>query len=277
MAIETVDGIVKAMGNASLNSRVQIDKASFGSATTGGYHSLWRAGGIPAQANIPTITPVICDKNLLGTFSFNNQTLPATNYIDQAAFNNSNAAMTIEIHDRLAHMGGLNLTLLTSQNVLMDLATLSVPLSRLGSSNYDKVSWWLEVYADGGGTASNATINVTYDDNSTGNLTVIAVGGTIRTSRLIPLIPPVTANGRFIKAINTVILSASTGGAGNFGFTATVQKCVFPLDLSNRTQVFDWAQTGHPEIPNDSALQIIVQTSTSSTGTLRGFVKITNG
>ena len=274
MAITTVDGIVSALGNQSFNNRNQIDKASIANATANGFHSLWRATGIPAQGAIPT-TAQLTTKDLLGSLYFTNQTLPATNYIDHANLVSSNSAMTIEIHDRLVHMGGLNLTLLTSQTVSMDLATLNVPAARLGNSSYNEVSWWLEVYSDGGATASNATINVTYDDASTGNLAVVAVGATLRTTRMIPLIPAV--QGRYIKGINSVILSASTGTAGNFGFTATRQKAVLPLDIANRSQVFDWAQIGHPDIPNDSCLQFIVQTSTTSTGTLRGAVKITNG
>lgn len=274
MAITTVDGIVSALGNQSFNSRNQIDKASIANATANGFHSLWRATGIPAQGAIPT-TAALPTKDLAGSLGFTNQTLPVTNYIDHANLASANAAMTIEIHDRLAHMGGLVLNVLTSQTVSMDLATLAVPAARLGHADYDEVSWWLEVYSDGGATASNATINVTYDDASTGNLAVVAVGGTLRASRMIPLIPAV--QGRFIKGINTVILSASTGTAGNFGFTATRQKAVLPLDIANRSQVFDWAQIGHPNIPNDSCLAFIVQTSTTSTGTLRGAVKITNG
>jgi hypothetical protein len=274
MAITTTDGIANALGNPAFNSRNQINKASIANATANGYHSLWRATGIPAQGAIPA-TAALCTNALLGSMNFTNQTLPDLNYIDYAHFNSSNAAMSIEIHDRLAQMGGLVLNVLTSQNVLMNLATLAIPNARLGDSNYNQVSWWLEVYSDGGATASNATINVTYDDDSTGNLAVVAVGGTLRASRLIPLIPAV--NGRRIKGINTVILSASTGTAGNFGFTATRQKSVCPLNIANRTEVFDWAQLGRADVQNDSALALIVQTSTTTTGTLIGAVIITNG
>jgi hypothetical protein len=272
--IDTVDGIVKALGNNS--SRIVIDKASIANAVAGQFISMWRATGFPAQAAIPT-TPVLCTKAITGAVGFTNQTAPADSYLAYAFLTSSNSGTTIEIHDRLIHNGGLVLNLATSQvtNLPLNLETLGVVADRIGEANYSDVQWWLEVYSDGGATASNATINVTYDDNSTGNLAVVAVGGTLRASRMIPLITAVS--GRFIKAINSVILSASTGTAGNFGFTATKIRSTLPLALANKGEIFDWANLGFPEIANDSCLQFIAIPTTTSTGTLRGGGKIAHG
>lgn len=270
--ITTVDGIVNALGNNS--SRIVIDKSSIANAIAGGVHSLWRATGFPAQASIPT-TAVLCTKSITGAIGFQNQIAPADSYLAYAFASSSNNATTIEMHDRLVQMGGLNLTLLTAQSVVMDLATLLVPTDRLGEANYSEVQWWLEVYADGGATASNATINVTYDDLSTGNLAVVSVGGTLRASRMIPLLSAI--NGRFIKAINFVTLSSSTGTAGNFGFTATRIRANLPLPLANKSEIFDWANLGFPEIANDSCLFFVATPTTTSTGTLRGGGKIAHG
>ena len=105
MAIETVDSIVKALGNNS--SRIIIDKASIASQTANSYCSLWRATGQPGQGAIPAATAV-CNNNTLGTINFAQQTLPATSYGAYLELATGNAAMTLELHDRLAHMGGLN-------------------------------------------------------------------------------------------------------------------------------------------------------------------------
>jgi len=212
-----------------------------------------------------------------GAMGFTNQTSPVSSYLAWMSLNSSNSAMSPEIHDRLAHLGGLVLNVTTSQAVTgLDLATLGVVADRLGDANYSDVQWWLEVYTDGGATASNATINVTYDDASTGNLTVVAVGGTLRAGRLIPLTPliPTAQQGKFIKGVNSVILSASTGTAGNFGFTATRPRTAVSLEVANKTERFTWADLGLPEIPNDSCLQVVMITSTTSSGTLRGGGKI---
>ena len=279
MTISTLDGVVNALGNNS--SRFVIDKANLANAAAGQYFSLWRATGQPGQGAIPT-TAATCDNTLTGSMNFTQQTAPATSYGGWANAACSNSAVTIEIHDRLMHMGGLVLNILTSQTVNLDLNanTGSVNLdARKGDSNFSDVQWWLEVYTDGGATASNATINVTYNDNSSGDLTVVAVGGTLRAGRAIPLnnLIPAAAAGKYIRDINTVILSASTGTAGNFGFTCTRPRMTMPLNVANKMEIFDWAALGYPEIFNSSCLWPIELCSTTSTGTVRGGGKIAHG
>ncbi len=275
MAIQNADQLINALGNNS--SRLVIDKASLANATAGGYHSLWRATGQPAQGAIPGTTAAICNKSLAGSFQWPNQTAPVTSYLGYLFAVSANAAMTLEIHDRLAHMGSLVLNVTTAQTVNLDLQTLGLVADRRGDSNFSDVQWWLEVYTDGGATASNATVNVTYDDGTTGNLPVIAVGGTLRASRMIPLNGLVNNGVRYIRGVNTVTLSASTGTAGSFGFTATRVRGVLPMNIANRTEIADWAFLGLPEVFNDSCLFPLVITSTTSTGTLRGGGKLAHG
>jgi hypothetical protein len=265
---------------ANNSSRVVIDKASLANQTTGGFVSMWRATGQPAQGAIPT-TAAIPTSATTGAMGFANQTDPVKSYLGWAFLNCSNNTQSPEIHDRVAHMGGLVLNSTASQttNLPLDVSTLGLVADRLGNANYSDLQWWLEVYADGGATASNATINVTYNDATTGNLSVQAVGGTLRAGRLLPLTPliPTAQQGKFIRGINSVILSASTGTAGNFGFTATRPRTALPLTLANKTESFDWAQLGSPEIPNNACLQLVMVTSTTSSGTLRGGGKIAHG
>lgn len=274
MAITTVDGVVNALGNNS--SRIVWDKASIANAAAGQLFSLWRATGVPGQGAIPGAA-AICTSALLGAMGFTNQTAPATSYHAWQTIATGNGTTSVEVHDRLAHMGGLNGTLTTAQTVGIDLTTLGGGLAaaRRGAANFSDVQWWLEWYTDTGATASNATVNVTYDDASTGNLSVIAVGGTVRAGRMLPLVPAVA--GRFIRAVNSVTLSASTGAAGSFGVTATRPRTVVNSFVANKYEQFDWAQLGLPEIPNDSCLQMVMLCSTTSTGTVRGQGKIAHG
>lgn len=279
MTITTRDQLIDALGNNS--SRIVIDKASLANAVAGQYFSLWRATGQPAQGAIPGTTPAIPTSATLGAMGFANQTAPATSYLAWLNAVSANAATVIEVHDRVAHMGGLVLNVTTSQNVLMDVGPggLNLGAARRGDANYSGLQWWLEVYTDGGATASNATINVTFGDASSADLSVVAVGGTLRAGRMIPLTPliPAAHQAKFIQDINTVIPSASTGTAGNFGFTCTRPRTVLPTNIANKTEVADWAQLGLPEIANDSCLQLIALCSTTSTGTLRGGGKIAHG
>lgn len=278
MTISTFDGIVNALGNNS--SRLIIDKASLSNAVAGAYYSLWRATGQPGQGAIPT-TAATCNNALTGAMNFTQQTSPATSYGGWANAVCSNNAVTIEIHDRLMHMGGMVGNVTTSQTVNLDLngVTADNMVERVGDTNFSDVQWWMEWYTDTGATASNATINVTYNDGTSGDLTVVAVGGTVRAGRMIPLnsLIPAAAAGKYIRDVNTVILSASTATAGNFGFTATRPRMTMPLNIANKMEIFDWAALGFPEIFNSSCLWPIELCSTTTTGTVRGGAKLPHG
>ncbi len=278
MAIDTLDKLFNALANNA--SRLVIDKASIANQTAAGYSSLWRATGQPAQGAIPGTTPAVPTKATTGAMDFTNQTSPAQSIFGWFFGVAGNSSTNLELGDRIAHMGGLVLNVTTQQNITgLDLSTLAPPAARVGASNYSDVNWYLEVYTDGGATASNATINVTYNDGSTGNLTVVAVGGTLRASRMIPLTPliPTADQGKYIRGINSVTLSASTGTAGSFGFTAVRPRSAMPLPVANKMETFTWEQLGTPEIANDACLFLYVLASTTSTGTVRGGGKIAHG
>ena len=277
MTISTRDQIIDGLGNN--NNRITWDKASLATQVVGQYCSLWRATGVPAQGAIPAAA-AYCTKALTGAIGFDNQTGPATSYLGYHTLLCSAANTNFEIHDRLAHMGGLNGTLLTAQTVGIDLSTINaggpVPAERLGDANYSDVMWFLEWYTTTGATASNATVNVTYNDGTTGNLAVIAIGGTaIAASQCRPLVPAV--NGKFIRGVNSVTLSASTGTAGSFGVTATRQRASMSVPIANKLEVFDWAQLGFPEIPNNSCLAGMLLSTATSSGTIKGQGKIIHG
>jgi hypothetical protein len=279
MAITTRDQLINALANNS--SRLIMDKSSVANMVAGRMCSLWRATGQPGQGAIPT-TAAVPTNATLGSFGFANQTAPTTTYLGYLAAMSSNNAMTLEIHDRLAHMGGLVLNVATQQNITgLDLGAggLNLDAERRGDADYSDVQWWLEVYTDGGATAANATINCTFDDNSTGNLNVVAVGGTIRAGMMFALTPLKTTaqQALFIRAINSVTLSVSTGTAGNFGFTATRQLSMLNLPLANKAEIGDWAQLGLPEVPNNACLVPLVMPSTTSSGTMRGAGKLIHG
>jgi hypothetical protein len=277
MAISNLDQLVNALANNS--SRIIIDKASLANQTAGRYCAMWRATGQPAQGAIPA-TAALCTNTTTGAVSFVQQTAPATSYIGVIDVVGSNAAQTLEIHDRIAHSGGGNLTLTTAQtNIAVNLDTLAPGADRIGDPAFGDVQWWLEVYADGGATASNATINVTFDDNTSANLNTLAVGGTIRIGNRFSVdsLRTTAQQGKNIKAINSVTLSASTGTAGNFGFTCTRPRAYLPMGLANFINKADWAALGLPEIPNGSCLELMLIPSTTSSGTLRGGGKIIHG
>lgn len=277
--IENIDNLVKALGNNS--SRIVLDKASIASQIANSYCSLWRATGQPGQGAIPTVVAT-CNNTTVGTIGFNQQMSPSTSYGAYLEIATGNAAMTMELHDRLANMGGLNGTLTTAQSVNLDLNTLLATDNidtRKGDANYSDVQWWLEWYTATGVTAVTATIVVTYNDGTTGNLSVLSLAAARPASHMIPLnsLIPSAQSGKFIRGIVSVTLSATTGTAGNFGVTVTRPRMTLSSPFANFKFIADWAQLGLPEIYNSSAIFPIVLTSTTSTGTVRGGGKIAHG
>jgi len=279
MAITTVDQLVNAMANVS--SRVIIDKASLANAAIGQFHSLWRATGQPGQGAIPT-SVAVCSNALTGALAFAQQTAPATSYLAILEGLGTNVNVTLELHDRLVHRGGLVGNVTTGQTVDIDLDSLLATSNldaRKGSADYSDIQWWLEWYADTGSTAANATVNVTYDDGSTGNLTAVSLAATRRISFLQPLnsLIPAAAAGRYIRGVNTVTLSVSTGTAGNFGVTCTRYRAALFQPTANARFTADWAALGLPEIQNSSCLFPLIVSGATSTGIIRATGKIVHG
>ena len=277
--IENIDNLVKALGNNS--SRIVLDKASIASQTANSYCSLWRATGQPGQGAIPTVVAT-CNNTTVGTIGFNQQMSPSTSYGAYLEIATGNAAMTMELHDRLASMGGLNGTLTTAQSVNLDLSTLLSTDNinvRKGDANYSDVQWWLEWYTATGATAVTATIAVTYNDGTTGNLSALSLASSRPASHMISInsLIPSAQSGKFIRGIVSVTLSATSGTAGNFGVTVTRPRMTLSSPIANFKFIADWAQLGLPEIYNSSAIFPIVLTPTTSTGTVRGGGKIAHG
>lgn len=279
MTITTRDEFMDAMMNNS--SRIIIDKASIANAAAAQFYSLWRATGQPGQGAIPAAAAV-CDNTFVGSLQFNQQTSPATSYLGILEALCGNAATTLEIHDRLMHKGGLSGIVTTAQTASVDLnanlATANLD-ARKGDANFSDVQWWLEWYTDTGATGVNATVAVTYNDGTTGSLTATTLAATRRASFMQPLnsLIPAASSGKYIRSVDSVTLSATTGTAGSFGVTATRYRAAIFQPIANARFTSDWAGLGVPEIPNSSCLFPIQLASTSTTGTVRATGKIVHG
>lgn len=279
MTISTRDQLINAMCNNS--SRIVIDKASLANTAAGQFHSLWRATGQPGQGAIPAAAAV-CSNELTGALQFTQQTDPATSYLAIIEGLCSNNASTLEIHDRLMHMGGLVGNVATAQTVGVDISTNLATNNldaRKGNSDYSDIQWWFEWYTDTGSTACTATVNVTYNNGTTGNLTGISLAATRRATFMAPLngFIPAADSGKYIRGINTVTLSVTTGTAGSFGVTATRYRAAIYKPIANARFTADWASLGLPEIKNTSCLMCIQIAGTTSTGTVRATGKIVHG
>lgn len=277
--ISSADALISAMGNNS--SRMIIDKASIANTAAAQFHSLWRATGQPGQGAIPAAAAIPTHATV-GAIGFTQQTAPATSYLGILEGLCSNAGATLEIHDRLLHMGGLVGNVATLQTVTgMDFLGLTADnmVERIGDANYSDIQWWLEWYTDTGTTATTITVNVVYNDGTAGSLTAVAIAATRRASQMIPLngLIPAAASGKFIRGVTGITFTATTGTAGSLGVTATRYRCALYKPLANARFTADWAALGLPAIANSACLFAIQIASTTSTGTVRATGKIVHG
>lgn len=258
-----------------LNNAIPVtlfgSKAAFNAAFSNTV-SLWAIAGAPGQGVAPTATPSVPNSATLGCFRIPSASGSTKMYLSElSAISTTNNSQTIEIHDRLAHRAGLVGNVTTAQTVGFDLSTLLTTNNlseRMGESNYSDVQWWLEIYADVGTTVSTVTLNVTYNDGTTGNLNTFTIGSTGNRlpARIFSLnfLVPAADSGKYIRGINTMTLSASAGAAGNIGFTATRYRAGIFLEEINTPFSRGWAEIGLPEIYNDSCLFMIAIVSATS-------------
>lgn len=272
MAITTLDGIVAGLGNAA--QCLIINKASLSTQLAGGFTSLWRATGTPAQGAVPS-TAAICTKGLTGAMLFNNPSSGLSSYLARMMLLSSSSATDVQIHDRLAHMGGLSGTSTTAQTAAVDVSAASNNMDlRRGAANYSNVQWWLEWYTATGSTAVTATVSYTNAAGVSGKTTTVSVAASVAASRMLPILG---AGGEFIRSIQNVTLSATTGTAGSFGVTATRALCSMSCALANSSNIGDWAMLGFPRVHDDACLTIVMIPGSTASGSLYGTGKLIQG
>lgn len=274
MAITTQAQLADALDKGT-KQRFTFTKTGV-STNTGSSSSCWRGTGInPAQGAIPT-TAAACSNATVGAIPFINPVSGQSTYMAKWSVLSS-VVGSIELHDRLCHMGGLDSTLTTTQTVNLSLFSMlgtNNLTTRMGKADYSEVQWWIEIYsALGTTTAPTLTIAFTDQNGAAQTTTYTLTSSTVSATRALPIIPPA---GLFIRSIESVTLSSSTGTAGNFGFTATIERAGMALPLINH--VHDFAVGPIFGIVPDSACLNYVFNATGTTGpTLAGSITFVQG
>lgn len=281
MTITTVDELETGLSTRNTKIASNRSDTSGGNANTGQFLSYWQAGGTPGAGATPTTSAAV-NHLTTGALPFMQQTSPLTSYLAELGGGNNISDATIELHDRLIHMGGLNGNIITLQAVTgLDLSTFLSSdniTNRIGDANYSDVQWWVEFYNAIGATTSVATIGVTYNDGTTGNLTTISAFGR-RAARMLPLnyLIPDADSGKYIRGIREITLSVATGTVGNFGFTATRYRSSVYVPTINKQISEGWTKTGLTEIYNNSCLFPIIISPGQDSGDIRINGKIVHG
>lgn len=246
---------------------IPIFKSNIINTNAGFICSMWRALGSPLwpQGAIPGAA-AICNDNTVGGIvlpPFGDNTGRIYRFAPLAF-----VPSTFMAYERLAHMGGLNGTLLTAQTVNLNPASAIAA----GRATELQVEWWLEIYNDIGTTASNLVVTYT-DVNDVPAKTVTITGFTgasplNRSGRCLQIVP---ADGVQIKTIQSVTLSASSGTAGNFGITARKKLTTVGQILANvLSPSVDAVSIGMPEFKDSACLEMLVICTTTSTGNILG-------
>lgn len=271
MAITSPAGVTEGLGSSSAQGFV-INKATLPTQIAGGFSSLFRATGVPSQGSVPGAA-AICDKSTLGCLGFNNPTSGLSSYIGWAKMTAANANTEVMFMDRLAHMGGMSGTVATAQTANVAVTDSSLT-ARKGASDYSNVQWFLEWYTATGSTAVTATISYTNQNDVAGKTTTVSVPASMAAGRALPILP---LAGDWIKSIQSVTLSATTGTAGSFGVTAarflTSVCCLAALGPVRE----DWAGLGFPKVEANACITLMVICGTTSTGAVIGNAKLIQG
>jgi len=229
-------------------------------------YSLWRATGFPTQPAIP-VGLVSCTSATPGGV-FLRTVASGVSYLADMTVRNSVAAQLHVFLDRLAHNGNFSGTLTTAQTVNLDASTLTVNAARKGAADWSELMWYLEWYTATGSTAVTATVSVVYSDGTTGNLSPIALAATRPIGFLVSLNSyiPSAKSSLYIRAVNTVTLSASTGVAGAFGVTLAKRVVTVSTSLATYASHITYEAAAMPDLPNGTCLWCIVIPGSTSTG-----------
>jgi hypothetical protein len=259
-----------AAGNSGAGGRFNIFKTGL-TAVASNWYSGWQEGGSPAAGATPGAwaNPTA---TTLGSYNPNYiNPGTATCRLLWGSITQTATGQGKWLIDRLGHMGGLNGTVTTAQSTG---AVMTSPVSDgRCASDYSDVEWYLEWYSATGSTGVTATCAVTYNDASTGSVSV-TLAASMPAYRMLPIQPPAGTVGKWIKTVDSVTLSATTGTAGSFGVTAVKRLAPFMSPVGNYPDTRDFAALAMPKVGANACINAMYWTTTTSTGTSVGSIAI---
>ena len=266
MTITSISQLEDALAGQFTKLFVNKTAINSGNHAAGFNVSYWLSGGTPAAGLTPTTTVAVLNHLTTGAIPFTQQATGRTSYLVELNAYTPGSYQSVEIHDRLMQISSTAQT--TTQTVTgfdlnTHLATNNIA-ARIGDANYSDVQWWVENHIAGTNTSINLTINVTYNDGTTGTLTLTGYLN-FRQARMFALnnLIPAVDSGKFIRAINSVTSSATIATNG-ISFVATRYRAAILPEYANTLFKAGWTDTGMPEIYNQSCLfPLIIATTTT--------------
>jgi hypothetical protein len=177
------------------------------------------------------------------------------------------------IIDRLSHQGGLSAIVTTAQTTNLPTAALTRYTDGVG------VMIGLTLYSAIGATATTVTASYTNQAGTAGKTTVAqSFGGSFTNNAHRMIFLPLEAGDTGVRSVESVTVSATTGGAGNFGVTLFKILGAICLDNLQNTSVNDIITGGFiGGIPSFSDSAHLGLLSLLNTSTTTGSVSILTG
>jgi hypothetical protein len=254
MAITTIDEYTNAAFNRSQNF-FTFNNVAYASSNTSLF-SLWQMPGTPGSGATPaTGSGAACTVATSGAVPFVAATGGRTLYLGPCGMATS-AAATMYVADRLVHTSGLDGTITPGAQTVN---TVALP-ARAGAGV--GVYAALEVYTATGGTTVTATLTYTNSSGDAGRTSTASfIGGAQGRFTVFPLL----GGDVGVQSVQSVALSASTTGAGNFGVTLFKPLVIIPAGVAGgampQNSVFD---QGTPLIDANTCLFVYVLVSASA-------------
>lgn len=227
--------------------------------------SMWRYDGYPCGGAAPGAVAVPTNSTA-GALPITNPSGGREKWLTAGVVGASTADMSmLFLYDRLLHISGLSGTSTSTQNVQ---SGSGVALTRNTGGVGNQI--WVEVYTQVGTTARTLTVTYTNSAGTGGKTTTITLGGTAATqfNKAFTIVQVPLASGDVgVQSVESCILSASTGTAGDFGIT--IAKPISTLSRG-RVNSFIHGMPGLPNIPTNACLAVIGMSMTSTKSTIHG-------
>jgi hypothetical protein len=176
--------------------------------------------------------------------------------------------------DRLSHQGGLSGTV-TTVDVTTNLPTAALTRYTTGAD----VHLGITVYGLIGGTGTTITCKYTNQAGTGGQVTplrVIGGSGFREVQRFLPI--PLASGDTGIRSVESSTLTATTGTAGNFGYTLYKPLVAFSVDRQNSNVFFNildgGMSGGMPEIMDGACLFWLMTAAASGAVSVNGSLRL---
>lgn len=265
MAISTLDSLI-----ASAKQRIAIKKTTARTSVANGWFSMFDLAGDPGAgtlAGTSTTTGVVPDDATTGVPIVNTFGGGAVGYLTNVEFANI-VASRITIYDLLWKAGAYAFNASTTGQTPASYSA-RVP----GGTDFTNTEIWVEQVTAATG---NQAVNVTYNNQSgtTGRSTgAVGIGAAPTVGRMWPL--PLQAGDSGVQGVTGVVGSVAT--VGTFNVLVCRPLWTGRVIAANYGDLHDYMRVGMPRVFDTSALAIMVNADSTSTGTPELMLTIANG